>query len=150
MPEAARCGVRKAVNADQYVPLVEPELLQCFQTVRSHTETSPGLHQRLPQPDRVSCLVVELVGAFAREAQPQYSARHTGYRSPSVAHERKRIGQPEAAEQVVGQGTVMRGAIQQLESSGLIRVRQGMAAVELPEDQWDLRGTPGLLCLSAE
>ena len=46
--------------------------------------------------------------------------------------------------------TVMREAIQQLEISGLIRVRQGMAAAVPPEDQWDLRGTPGLLCLSAE
>ena len=35
--------------------------------------------------------------------------------------------------------TVVREALQQLESSGLIRVRQGTTAVVLPEDHWDLR-----------
>lgn len=35
--------------------------------------------------------------------------------------------------------TVMREALQQLETSGLIRIRQGTTAMVLPEDHWDLR-----------
>ena len=45
--------------------------------------------------------------------------------------------------------TVVREAIQQLENSGLIRVRQGTTATVLSEDQWDLREPLVFLRLSA-
>src|SRR5579864_3919287 len=100
--EPPRRGVEVRVLTDDDVALLEPKRQERLESVRPNAQVLTKLEQVSPESDRSHDVVMELVGHFSSEAQPENATPHASDVGQPVPQVRRWIGDAGALEQPSG------------------------------------------------